>query len=51
MSIPRADDRSAPFKLEDAGEGQAWLRVNQAVPWPVALKIASMLTTDGTQPE
>jgi transcriptional regulator with XRE-family HTH domain len=35
-------DRS-PLHITDLGGGQAWLEINQAVPWPIALDIINRL--------
>lgn len=32
-----------PVDVREIGDGRVWLRVNQAVDWPVALKILEML--------
>lgn len=32
-----------PIDVRDAGNNMAWVRVNQAVEWPVALKIMNLL--------
>lgn len=42
--VARADDIAPPFDMRDAGDGHAWIRVNQALPWPVALEIARLLS-------
>jgi len=36
-------DRMAPLDVRDMGDGTTWLRVNQAVPWPVAVKVLALL--------
>jgi transcriptional regulator with XRE-family HTH domain len=41
--VPKVDDRSPPFSMRDAGDGMAWLAVNQAVPWSIALQVAQLL--------
>lgn len=41
--IPEAGESLPPVGVQDQGDGLAWLRVNQAVPWPVALKILALL--------
>lgn len=39
--------RSLPdIDVRDAGDGRAWLRVNQAVEWPLALKILGLLKNE-----
>ena len=38
-----AQDSSPPLDVKDLGEGKAWLRVSQAVEWPVALKVLAIL--------
>lgn len=40
---PSADDRVPPLDIRDAGDGKAWLRVNMAVAWPVALEVMKLL--------
>lgn len=43
-SSPSASESSPPLDVRDAGNGEhAWLHVNQRVPWPVALKVLSIL--------
>lgn len=32
-----------PLDIRDAGNGKAWLRVNMAVDWPVALDVMKLL--------
>jgi transcriptional regulator with XRE-family HTH domain len=32
-----------PIGVQDLNNGTAWLRVNQAVPWPLAVKVLSLL--------
>lgn len=34
---------SPPLEVKDLGDGNVWLRINQSVPWPVALKILSLV--------
>jgi hypothetical protein len=41
--VSRGGDTNADFEMRDTGDGLAWLRINQAVPWDVALKISQML--------
>lgn len=41
-----SDAEAAAFDMRDVGEGKVWLRVNQAVPMPIALKIAGLLNSD-----
>ena len=38
-----AEMENPPIDLRDLGNGNVWLRVNQAVEWPIALKIMGML--------
>lgn len=40
---PSADERVPPLDVRDAGNGQAWLRVNMAVSWAVALEVMKLL--------
>lgn len=32
-----------PLDVRDMADGNVWLRINQAVPWPIALKIMELL--------
>jgi transcriptional regulator with XRE-family HTH domain len=41
--VPEAGESLPPIGVQDLNNGHAWLRVNQAVPWPVAVKILSLL--------
>jgi transcriptional regulator with XRE-family HTH domain len=38
-----AADELSPLDVRDIGAGRVWLQVNQAVDWPVALKIMTLL--------
>lgn len=35
-----------PFSLSDAGDGKAWLRINQAVTWEQAMAIQKILKSE-----
>jgi transcriptional regulator with XRE-family HTH domain len=41
--IPSVENRTPPLDISDVGQGKAWLRVNQAVDWAVALKVLELL--------
>lgn len=36
-------EKTAPLDVRDMGDGTTWLRVNQAVPWPVAIKVLALI--------
>lgn len=40
---PSAADKAPSLDARDLGDGNAWLRVNQAVSWDVAVQILKML--------
>lgn len=40
---PSVDNQMPRLDVRDAGEGKAWLRINMAVSWPVALDIMKLL--------
>lgn len=40
------DQKVPPLDVRDIQNGKAWLRVNQAVDWPVAIKIMALLKGD-----
>ena len=40
---PEADEPMRPSGVQSMPDGSAWLRINQAVPWPVALKVLEMI--------
>jgi transcriptional regulator with XRE-family HTH domain len=42
-AVPSTDAKVLPIEIKDAGSGMAWLRVNQAVPFALALAIATLL--------
>lgn len=42
-SAPSVDTRHPPLEVKDSGDGRAWIRINQAVDWPVALKIMELI--------
>jgi len=41
--MPAAGDANPPLDVRDLDDGNVWLRVNQAVPWPIALKVLELL--------
>lgn len=41
--LPEAGDTLPPIGVQDLNDGTAWLKVNQAVSWPIAVKILSLL--------
>jgi transcriptional regulator with XRE-family HTH domain len=43
---PSVDDKTPPLDVRDGGDGRAWLRINQSVDWPIALKILALLKVD-----
>ena len=36
-------DELSPLDVRDIGQGRVWLQVNQAVDWPIALKVMNLL--------
>ena len=39
-----AEERPAPaFRIEDMADGQAWLQINQRLPWPLVLSVLEAL--------
>src|SRR5262245_7209358 len=42
-----AADELSPLDVRDIGAGRVWLQVNQAVDWPIALKVMQLLKGDG----
>ena len=42
-AMPSTDERLPPFEVKSIGGGMAWLRINQSVPFSLALKIGSLL--------
>jgi transcriptional regulator with XRE-family HTH domain len=49
--MPAAGENNPPLDVKDAGDGNAWLRVNQAVPWNTAVAILRLLRGDGPRGE
>ena len=43
LGVPEAGESLPPIGVQDLNNGHAWLRVNQAVPWPLAVKILGLL--------
>ena len=38
------EDRPVPaFRIEDMADGQAWLQINQRLPWPLVLRVLEAL--------
>jgi transcriptional regulator with XRE-family HTH domain len=49
---PRATaEENPPFDMRAIDGDRAWLRVNQPVPWPIAIKIAALLKGVDLRPE
>ena len=44
--VPSVDNRHPPLEVKDSGDGRAWIRINQAVDWPVALQIMKLIKGD-----
>lgn len=42
-SVPSVDTRIPPMEVKDVGDGQAWVRVNQALPWAKAVQIMQIV--------
>jgi transcriptional regulator with XRE-family HTH domain len=47
--ITSVAERTPPVGASDTGNGNAWLRVNQEVPWTTALKILELLKGDASE--
>ena len=43
---PTAIDPSSPMSMTDVGNGNVFLKINQVLPYPVALKIVGLITED-----
>lgn len=41
--IPAAGDSAPTLDARDLGDGNTWLRINQAVPWEAAIKIMQLV--------
>lgn len=41
--MPSAEDRAPPLDVKDLNDGRCWLKINQAVDWPVALQVLELL--------
>lgn len=41
--IPEAGETLPPIGVQDLNNGSAWLRINQAVAWPIAVKVLGLL--------
>lgn len=48
LGMPSADDKAPPLDVKDLTDGRAWLRVNQAVDWQVAMQIVALLRGTAT---
>ncbi len=44
--VPSAADKSPPLDYRDLGDGNVWLKINQAIPRRLALRIMNMLAGD-----
>ncbi len=45
--MPAAGEANPPLDVKDMNDGNVWLRVNQAVPWDIALEIMRLLRGGG----
>jgi len=41
--IPEAGESLPPIGVQDMNDGTAWLKINQAVPWAIAVKVLELL--------
>ncbi len=46
INMLSVDAKLPPIEVKDLGEGKAWLRVNKAVPWSVAVKVMQMVADE-----
>lgn len=42
-NIPSVDNETPPIDVRDAGEGMAWLRINRAVSWDIAVQVLKLI--------
>lgn len=42
-AIPSTGNMASLTNIRDMGDGTVWLRINEQVPWPTALKVLDML--------
>lgn len=42
-AIPAGGEKASLTSIRDMGDGTVWLRINEQVPWPLALKILDLL--------
>lgn len=47
--ITASAEKHSGTNVRDLGEGQAWLRINQPVPWLTAIKILELLKGDANE--
>lgn len=47
--ITGTSEKHAAMGVRDLGDGQAWLRINQPVPWLTALKVLELLKGDANE--
>jgi transcriptional regulator with XRE-family HTH domain len=45
-----AADQAPAFHIKDLADGQAWLQINQRLPWPLALRILQALKGEKFEP-
>lgn len=45
-SLPSANDRAPPLDIRAIGDGNVWLRINQAMPMKLAMKIVALLEAE-----
>jgi transcriptional regulator with XRE-family HTH domain len=49
--VPSAADKSPPLDYRDLGDGNVWLRINQALPRKLALRIMNLLAGEDDNDE
>lgn len=42
-NLPSVDNEVPPIDVKDVGEGMAWLRINRAVSWDIAVQVLKLI--------
>jgi transcriptional regulator with XRE-family HTH domain len=47
--VASTDEQMPSLDVSNVGDGTAWLRINQRIPWPLALKVMELLNSQSSK--
>jgi transcriptional regulator with XRE-family HTH domain len=48
--LPKAADRAPAAEFRQLDDGNIWVRINQALPWSIAIQIMGLVNPDANKP-